>query len=219
MVKHQGVKEMFPGNRTATCSLNIFNCQETQHRISFQTCLSTCLEMEGENKHKTIHFAFVLDMLCVENWLEALCKLELWINFSLGLRLGGAHASTKVNYFGCQLPCPSCVLRHGQCLATPWTAAHQSPLSMGFPRQEYYSGLPFPPLRDLPDPGIKPTSSASLALGGRFFTAESPRKPWMSVTYFESRTFLRVVMLTIQGCFSHEQFPNVELKLNFQRER
>ena len=39
--------------------------------------------------------------------------------------------------------------------ATPWTVACQAPLSMGFPRQEYWNGLPFPSLGDLPDPGIK----------------------------------------------------------------
>ena len=44
--------------------------------------------------------------------------------------------------------------------ATPWTAAHQAPLPMGFPRQEYWSRLPFPPPGDLPDPGIKPGSPA-----------------------------------------------------------
>ena len=43
---------------------------------------------------------------------------------------------------------------------TPWTAARQPPLSMGFSRQEDWSGLPFPPPRDLPDPGIKPWSPA-----------------------------------------------------------
>ena len=43
---------------------------------------------------------------------------------------------------------------------TPWTAAHQAPLSMGFSRQEYWSGLPFPFLGDLPDSGIKPWSPA-----------------------------------------------------------
>ena len=43
---------------------------------------------------------------------------------------------------------------------TPWTVAHQAPLSMGFSRQEYWSGLPFPSLGDLPDPGIKPGSPA-----------------------------------------------------------
>ena len=59
-------------------------------------------------------------------------------------------------------------------LATPWTVACQSPLSMGFPRQEYWSGLPFPPPGDLPHPGIEP---ASLALAGRFFTTEPPGKP------------------------------------------
>ena len=42
----------------------------------------------------------------------------------------------------------------------PWTVAWQAPLSMGFPRQEYWSGLPFRPSGDLPDPGIKPASPA-----------------------------------------------------------
>ena len=42
--------------------------------------------------------------------------------------------------------------------ATPWTVAHQTPLSMGFSRQEYWSGLPFPSPGDLPDPEIKPVS-------------------------------------------------------------
>ena len=45
-------------------------------------------------------------------------------------------------------------------LATPWTVARQAPLSMGFSRQEYWSGVPFPPPGDLPDPGIKPRSPA-----------------------------------------------------------
>ena len=42
--------------------------------------------------------------------------------------------------------------------ATPWTIAHQTPPSMGFSRQEYWSGLPFPSPGDLPDPGIEPWS-------------------------------------------------------------
>ena len=43
-------------------------------------------------------------------------------------------------------------------LATPWTVVHKAPLSMGFSRQEYWIGLPFPSPRDLPNPGIKPPS-------------------------------------------------------------
>ena len=62
-------------------------------------------------------------------------------------------------------------LRRVPLIATPWTVALQAPLSMGFSRQEYWSGLPFPSPRDLPDPGMEP---ASLALAGRFFTAEPP---------------------------------------------
>ena len=55
--------------------------------------------------------------------------------------------------------------------ATPWTIAHQAPLSMGFPRQEYWSGLPLPSPGDLPDPGI---TSASPALAGGFCVPEPP---------------------------------------------
>ena len=58
--------------------------------------------------------------------------------------------------------------------ATPWTIAYQAPPSMGFSRQEYWSGLPFPSLGDLPDPGIKPVSTA---LADGFFTTELPGKP------------------------------------------
>ena len=47
-----------------------------------------------------------------------------------------------------------------QLFATPWTVAHQAPLSMGFSRQEYWSGLPFPSPGDLPHPGIKPKCPA-----------------------------------------------------------
>ena len=67
-----------------------------------------------------------------------------------------------------------CVLSRVQLFATPWTVAHQAPLSMEFPRQEYWSGLPFPSPGDLPNPGIKPESPA---LAGGFFTIETPRKP------------------------------------------
>ena len=45
-------------------------------------------------------------------------------------------------------------------LATLWTVAHQAPLSMGFSREEYWSGLPFPSLGDLPGPGMEPGSPA-----------------------------------------------------------
>ena len=51
----------------------------------------------------------------------------------------------------------------------PWTVASQVSLSMKFPRQEYWSGLPFPPPRDLPIKGIEPVSFASPALAGKFF--------------------------------------------------
>ena len=54
-------------------------------------------------------------------------------------------------------------------LATSWTVAHQAPLSMGLSQQEYWSELPFPPPRNLPDPGMEPKSPVAPALAGGFF--------------------------------------------------
>ena len=64
-------------------------------------------------------------------------------------------------------------LSHVQFFATPWTIACQAPPLMEFSRQEYWSGLTFPTPGDLPDPGIKPSSVASPALAGGFFTTRA----------------------------------------------
>ena len=66
-----------------------------------------------------------------------------------------------------------CVLNHVCLLMTPWTVAHQAPLSIGFPRQEYWSGLPRPPSGDLSNPGIEPEFLMARALTGRFFTTSA----------------------------------------------
>ena len=72
------------------------------------------------------------------------------------------------------------VLSPVQLFATPWTVAHQTPLSVVLSPEEYRSGLPFPPPEDLPHPGIKLVSPTSLALIGRFSTTEPPGKPFTS---------------------------------------
>ena len=61
-----------------------------------------------------------------------------------------------------------------QLFATPWTVAYQAPPSMGFSRQEYWSGLPFPTPGDLPNPRIEPRSTA---LQAEALTSEPPGKP------------------------------------------
>ena len=85
-----------------------------------------------------------------------------------------SEPSEKPTYSSCSML--SCCSRF-QIFATPWIVAHQAPLSMGFSGQEYWRGLSFPPLGDLPNPGIKPLSPVSLALAGGFFTTEPPGKP------------------------------------------
>ena len=68
------------------------------------------------------------------------------------------------------------LLSHVLLFVMPWTVACLTPLSRGFSKQAYWSGLPFPPPADLPDPGIKPMSPASPALAGRLFTTVPPGK-------------------------------------------
>ena len=70
-----------------------------------------------------------------------------------------------------------CTLSSVWLFATPWTVANQVPLPMGFSRPEYWSGLPFPPPRDRPKSGIKPSSPVSPALASRFFTTAPPGNP------------------------------------------
>ena len=65
------------------------------------------------------------------------------------------------------------LLSHVRPFATQGTVAHQTPLSMGFPRQEHWSGLPLPPPGNIPHPGIKFTSPA---VAGEFFSTEPPGK-------------------------------------------
>ena len=62
---------------------------------------------------------------------------------------------------------------HFQLFAILWTIAQQAPLSIGFSRQEFWSGLPFPPLGDLPGQGIEPASLTSHGLSGGFFTTSA----------------------------------------------
>ena len=71
-------------------------------------------------------------------------------------------------------------LSHVQLVVTPWTVACQAPLSMEFSRQEYWSGLPCPLPRDLPDPGVEPTSLMSSASAGGFFTTAAAAKSLQS---------------------------------------
>ena len=83
--------------------------------------------------------------------------------------------------------------------ATLWTVAHQAPLSLGFPRQEYWSRLPCPPARDLPNPGIKPLSLTSPALAGRFFTTGAT---WEAQSMYTMRKWSEVKSLSFVWLFA-----------------
>ena len=105
-----------------------------------------------------------------------------------GLSVDGRYEDTRcrlstgkslVNPLACVLSCFSCA----QLFLTLWTVIHQAPLSLGFSRQGYWSGIPFPLPGDLPNPGLKPESLTSPALASGFFT---PSTIWEACesTYF-----------------------------------
>ena len=86
----------------------------------------------------------------------------------------------------CVCMCVSC-LSSVRLFVTVWTVAHQAPLSMRFPRQESWSGLPCPSPGDLPDQGLEPTSLMSPALAGRYFTTSGP---WEGYAYTYIYTYI-----------------------------
>ena len=85
--------------------------------------------------------------------------------------------------------------------ATPCSVANQAPLSMGFPRQDYWSGLSFPSLADLPDLGIELASSVVSGLAGRFFTTGPSGKPLINL--YSSVQFNRSVVSTLCDPMNH----------------
>ena len=95
------------------------------------------------------------------------------------------------------------VLSHVRLFATPWTVACQVPLSMGFPRQEYWSTLPFPPPRDLPNPGIETVPLGSPALAGRLFTTSATWEvPFWTLTkgnILISQSLHKYLLLTLKS--------------------
>ena len=91
--------------------------------------------------------------------------------------------------------------------ATPWTAASQAPLSMGFSRQEYWSGLPFPSPGDLPDPKIKPES---LALAGGFFAILPTWEPLRSDQSLSRVRLCDPMNRSMPGLSDHHQLPEVK---------
>ena len=111
-----------------------------------------------------------------------LAALTLWGAFkkyrSLGPPPKTLQISDSISLEG-ECVCQCQLLSRVRLFVTLWTGTCQTPLSMGFSRQEYWSGLPFPSPGDLPDPRIE---SVSLALAGGFFTTQPPRKPFDSGT-------------------------------------
>ena len=106
-----------------------------------------------------------------------------------------------------------CTLSHFTCVplfVTLWTVARQAPLSTGFSRQEYWSGLPCPPPEDIPCPGLEPVSLTPPALEDRFFTTTITWETlYMLIIKHESYTLLEMQLLRRWEVSAlKEVFPN-----------
>ena len=89
------------------------------------------------------------------------------------------HVISKGSLHGKRVRVHLCLLSQVWLFVTPWTVARHDPLSLGFSRQEYWSGLPRPPPRDLLDPGIEPECLTSPVLASRFFTTSTEGFSWV----------------------------------------
>ena len=94
--------------------------------------------------------------------------------------------------------------------ATTWTAAHQAPLSMGFSRQEYWSGLPFLPPGDLPGPGIEPKSPA---LADGLFATELTQRP--SDDLFDIKLYILQFTVLLPFSPSPSECPETTSQINY----
>ena len=108
---------------------------------------------------------------------------------------------SKETQFWNQLVVPVCMLNRFnrvRLYATPWIVACQAPLSMGFSRQEYWSGLPFPSPGVLPDPGMEPASIFWLV--GWFFTTSATWKPQLAVPQCQNAHRLHFLIHSMRKC-------------------
>ena len=113
-----------------------------------------------------------------------------WWSGKVFLRREHLHWKWIYQFRVCALSC----FTHVCLFETPWTVAHQAPPSMGFSRQEYWSGVPCPPPGDLPHPGMEPVSLMSPALAGGFFTTSATWDVLLLHVQFSSVQFSRSVV-------------------------
>ena len=100
------------------------------------------------------------------------------------------------------------VLNRVRLFETPWTIVHQAPLSMGFFRHDYWSGLPFPSPGNLPHPGVEPKSPGSPALAGGFFITELPAKP----QGVKCHSTIYLLLQLLKNYCAHSFYPTEHVK-------
>ena len=128
-------------------------------------CLTLCDPMDCSPPGSSVHGvlqARILEWIAISSGGSSPPRDRNWVSCIAG-RLFTIWATGKTCSISLLLLL--CHFSHVRLSVTPWTVAYQAPLSMGFSRQEYWNGLPFPPLGDLPDPAIEPESLTFYCIG------------------------------------------------------
>ena len=145
----------------------------TPDPIWFQLCsyIGNKGGIKGRSKQQK---SFSMILKAVHTVIFMKKRTFVWLD-STEMSVGKAPGTEFLAY--CSLDIVLSHFSHVQLFVTPWTIAHQAPLSMGFSRQEYWSRLPFPPPGCLPNPGIEPASLMFPALQTGSLLLAPPGKP------------------------------------------
>ena len=155
-----------PPDSCISCRTTL-SCRWRAESWPLRDCLNLYKGQEGWDYPSLLDYIWKQGCAWFEvNQLRVIVTLDLGENSHHKL-FAGTHAYIQIHR---HIALGGCALGHAQLFTTPWTVGCQALLSMGFPRQEYWSGLPFPSPGDLPHSGMEAMSHVSLALAGRVFT-------------------------------------------------
>ena len=204
LLKLISIELMMPSNHLVLCcpllllpsifpSIRIFFNESILH-IRWPKCWSFSLNICPSNEYSGLIFLRIdwFDLLAVQGTLKSLLQPHnskasiLWFSAFFMVQLSHPCMITGKNdsFYCMDTHCQSAnPISYVQLFETPYTVDCQTPLSMGFPSQKYWSGLALPSPGYLPNPGIEP---ASLVLAGRFFNTVSPGKTPQNMGYFKN---------------------------------
>ena len=193
-----------------------------------QLCLTLCYPMDYSPPGFSVHGilqAKILERVAIlfsrgfswlrdQTWVSCTAGrfFTIWTTRETQDTILKAH---KIGYIKVECACLLGLFNHVWLSAALWTVALQAPLSVGFSRQEYWSGFPCPPPGDLPDSRIKPVPLMSPALAGRFFTSSTTWEVLVVSFFFFAFKFVIQMVIILCGVLSSPINSINKVSINF----